>query len=136
MIGYGLTSITKRVPRTPRIAVGVLTFIAPGELRAISPDIIENRAAVHIGEHRAFEITRIELVVIEHDLTVGAARHHGVVDKGDSDRAVGAGLDGVLFIERVADFGGGARSIAHDLGLSGYGLYLCDLGVGRSRGRA
>ena len=37
-----LTSITNLVPRTPRIAVGVLTFIAPGELRAISPDIIES----------------------------------------------------------------------------------------------
>src|SRR5579862_160774 len=36
-----LTSIANRVPRTPSIAVGVLIFIAPGELRAISPEIIE-----------------------------------------------------------------------------------------------
>ena len=38
---HGLTSITKLVPRTARIAVGVLTFMAPGVLRAISPEIIE-----------------------------------------------------------------------------------------------
>ena len=36
-----MTSITNRVPRTPRIAVGVLIFIAPGVLRAISPEIID-----------------------------------------------------------------------------------------------
>jgi serine phosphatase RsbU (regulator of sigma subunit) len=75
-------------------------------------------AAIHVGQHRALEITRVELVILEHDLTVGAARHHGVVDKGDADRAVGAGLDGVLLVERIADFGGGARSVAHDLSLS------------------
>ena len=30
------------MPRTPRIAAGVLTFIAAGELLAISPDTIES----------------------------------------------------------------------------------------------
>ena len=90
------------MPRTPRIAVGVLTFIAPGELRAMSPDTIESvplRMSVSIEPVKLLELN---LYSAERHLAVRAERHHGVVDEGDADRAVGAGLEHVLLEERVA----------------------------------
>src|SRR5262249_37189099 len=53
-----VASATNRVPRTPRVAAGVLTFIAPGELRAISPETTESvplRSSVNIEPLKLLE---------------------------------------------------------------------------------
>src|SRR5215470_2152343 len=57
----------------------------------------------HIGEHGAAKIGRVELEFRERDLTVGAGRKDGVVDKGETDGAVGTRFDDVLDEELISD---------------------------------
>src|SRR5215467_6684334 len=63
------------------------------------------RSPSHIRQHRTLEVVRIEPEFVERDLAVGARRKYSVVDEGDTDTAIRAGLDEILFEQQIPDFG-------------------------------
>jgi len=100
------TCTAKLVPRTPRIAVGVRTFMASGELRAMSP--IPWSAFPCACRVSILPLKLLESKVYSASAAslLGPERQHGIVAEGQADRAVGVGLQHVLLVERIARLAG------------------------------
>src|SRR5215469_16287398 len=96
-----------------------------GAARDIAGDD-RQRSPSHIRQHRTLEIVRIEPEFVELDLAVGARRKYRVVDEGDTDTAIRAGLDEILFEQRIPDFGWQTLACAQDRHLPSQLLYLRD----------
>src|SRR5215831_2437373 len=96
-----------------------------GAARDIAGDD-RQRSPSHIRQHRTLEVVRIEPEFVERDLAVEARRKYRVVDEGDTDTAVRAGFDEILFEQRIPDFGWQTLARAQDRHPPSYLLYLRD----------
>ena len=109
----------------PRIAVGVLIFIAPGVLRAMSPETtakVPCRISASIAPRKSLKSNWNSSSAIWLLRTGGEYR---VIDEGNADPAVRTCFDDVLDEQHVPDFRGPTLAGAQDRRLPGY---LFDLG--------